>query len=152
MSWTRGGVACQIPREKTAQLCPTGGPSGSATLVLGAGRRKGTLIPVLGWWKAVAGEENEAEGTPPAASGHRGGLLPAPGLGSWSLSRVPEQSEVSSQPPALAWKIPQDIPLPSDPGAPSQSRTGQSPNPPVARRRSPECRVGAGELWMSWGL
>lgn len=69
MSWTRGGVACQIPREKTAQLCPTGGPSGSATLVLGAGRRKGTLIPVLGWWKAVAGEENEAEGTPPAASG-----------------------------------------------------------------------------------
>lgn len=66
MSWTRGGVACQIPREKTAQLCPTGGPSGSATLVLGAGRRKGTLIPVLGEQKAVAGE---AEGTPPAASG-----------------------------------------------------------------------------------
>lgn len=60
MSWTRGGVACQIPREKTAQLCPTGGPSGSATLVLGAGRRKGTLIPVLGWWKAVAGEAEGA--------------------------------------------------------------------------------------------
>lgn len=71
MPWTRGRVVYQIRREKSIRCVPRACPRGepAATLVLGAGRRKGTLFSVLGERKAVAGEEDGAEGTPPPASG-----------------------------------------------------------------------------------